>query len=130
MHKICVCRSIWVLQTSSKIQLKSNALKKRSLLRFNHGLTNVLRSFHPSSDINLHTPTPRPPPRVHYNQRKHRHLLLDFVCRPLLKFGLKFLTIGFDLLFLVYGLIAYGVLKSAYLSENQYLEQLVFDQQV
>jgi hypothetical protein len=47
-------------------------------------------------------------------------LLLDFVCRPFLKFGLKFPMIGFGLLILVYGIIAYGALKSAFLSENQY----------
>jgi hypothetical protein len=47
-------------------------------------------------------------------------LLLDFVCRPFLKLGLKFPVIGFGLLMLVYVLIAYGALKSAYLSENQY----------
>ncbi|MBS1994435.1 MAG: hypothetical protein JSS86_14785 [Cyanobacteria bacterium SZAS LIN-2] len=47
-------------------------------------------------------------------------LLLDFICRPFLKFGLKFPMIGFTLLFIVYGFIAYGALKSAFLSENHY----------
>jgi len=47
-------------------------------------------------------------------------LLLDFICRPFLKFAMKFPMIGFVFLFVVYGLIAYGALKSAFLSENSY----------
>ncbi|MBU6451692.1 MAG: hypothetical protein KGS72_07950 [Cyanobacteria bacterium REEB67] len=47
-------------------------------------------------------------------------LLLDVVCRPFLKFGMKFPVVMFITLFLVYGAIAYGALKSAYLSENHY----------
>jgi len=47
-------------------------------------------------------------------------LLLDFICRPFLKFGMKFPVIGFVFLFLIYGLVAYGALKSAFLSENPY----------
>jgi hypothetical protein len=47
-------------------------------------------------------------------------LVIDYLCRPLLKFGFKYYFIGFILLFLVYGFIAYKALKSAYLSEHQY----------
>ena len=47
-------------------------------------------------------------------------LFLDFICRPFLKFGMKFPMVMFAALFIVYGFIAYGALKSAYLSENQY----------
>jgi hypothetical protein len=45
-------------------------------------------------------------------------LLLDVVARPFFKVGMKFPAILFIALFLVYGAIAYGALKSAYLSEN------------
>ena len=46
-------------------------------------------------------------------------LILDVFCRPFLKFGMKFPMVMFAALFLVYGAIAYGALKSAYLSDNQ-----------
>jgi hypothetical protein len=47
-------------------------------------------------------------------------LVIDFLMRPLLRFGFKYYFVGFILLFLVYGFIAYKALKSAYLSEHQY----------
>jgi len=47
-------------------------------------------------------------------------LVIDYLLRPLLRFGFKYYFVGFVLLFLVYGFIAYKALKSAYLSENQY----------
>jgi hypothetical protein len=45
-------------------------------------------------------------------------LLIDFIVRPLLKFSFKFYCIGFLLLFLVYGYIAYQALKSSYISDQ------------
>ncbi|MCA0314792.1 MAG: hypothetical protein LCH63_13295 [Candidatus Melainabacteria bacterium] len=45
-------------------------------------------------------------------------VIIDFVLRPLLRFSFKFYFIGFIILFLVYGFIAYKTLKSAYLSDN------------
>jgi hypothetical protein len=45
-------------------------------------------------------------------------LLIDFIVRPLLKFSFKFYIVGFILLFLVYGYIAYQALKSSYLSDQ------------
>ena len=47
-------------------------------------------------------------------------LLIDFLVRPLLRFSFKFYFVGFILLFLVYGFVAYKALKSAYLSDGQY----------
>jgi hypothetical protein len=47
-------------------------------------------------------------------------IIIDFLIRPILKFGFKFYFVGFFALFLVYGFIAYKALKSAYLSEQQY----------
>jgi hypothetical protein len=38
----------------------------------------------------------------------------------MLKFGFKYYYVGFILVFLVYGFIAYKALKSAYLSDHQY----------
>lgn len=45
-------------------------------------------------------------------------ILIDLLVRPLLRFGFKFYFVGFILLFLVYGYIAYQAMKSAYLSEQ------------
>jgi hypothetical protein len=47
-------------------------------------------------------------------------LLIDMLCRPILRFSFKFYFVGFTLLFIVYGFIAYKALKSAYLSDRQY----------
>ncbi len=47
-------------------------------------------------------------------------LLLDIIFRPFLKFGMKFPIIGIVLLMAIYGYIAYLVLKSTYLAENNY----------
>ena len=45
-------------------------------------------------------------------------LLIDFLVRPLLRFSFKFYVVGFIILFLVYGYIAYQALKSSYLSDQ------------
>lgn len=45
-------------------------------------------------------------------------ILIDFLVRPLLRFSFKFYVVGFILLFLVYGYIAYQALKSSYLSDQ------------
>lgn len=45
-------------------------------------------------------------------------ILIDFIVRPLLRFSFKFYVVGFILLFLIYGFIAYQVMKTAYLSEQ------------
>ncbi|MBN9396470.1 MAG: hypothetical protein J0H83_14575 [Candidatus Melainabacteria bacterium] len=45
-------------------------------------------------------------------------IFIDMFVRPLLRFSFKFYFVGFILLFIVYGFIAYKALKSAYLSEN------------
>jgi len=45
-------------------------------------------------------------------------LLIDFIVRPLLKFSFKFYCVGFLILFLVYGYIAYQALKSSYISDQ------------
>jgi len=45
-------------------------------------------------------------------------ILIDLLIRPLLRFGFKFYYVGFGLLFLVYGFIAYTAVKSAYLSDR------------
>ena len=45
-------------------------------------------------------------------------LLIDFIVRPLLRFSFKFYVVGFIILFLVYGYIAYQALKSSYLSDQ------------
>ncbi len=47
-------------------------------------------------------------------------ILIDMLVRPILRFGFKFYFVGFFVLFLVYGFIAYKALQSAYLSEQQY----------
>ena len=47
-------------------------------------------------------------------------LFIDLLVRPLLRFGFKFYAIGFTLLFLVYGFIAYKAVKSAYLADRGY----------
>jgi hypothetical protein len=47
-------------------------------------------------------------------------LFIDLLLRPLLRFGFKFYVIGFTLLFLVYGYIAYKAVKSAYLADRGY----------
>lgn len=47
-------------------------------------------------------------------------LFIDMLVRPILKFGFKFYFVGFFVLFLVYGFIAYKALQSAYLSEQNY----------
>ncbi len=47
-------------------------------------------------------------------------LIIDFLVRPILRFGFKFYVIGFTLLFLVYGYIAYKAIKSAYLADRGY----------
>lgn len=44
--------------------------------------------------------------------------LIDYLLRPILRFSFKFYLVGFILLFLVYGFIAYQAMKSAYLSEQ------------
>ena len=44
-------------------------------------------------------------------------VIIDLLIRPLLKFGFKFYFVGFGLLFLVYGFIAYRAVKSAYLAD-------------
>jgi hypothetical protein len=45
-------------------------------------------------------------------------LLIDYIIRPLWKFGMKFPLLGLLFLFLLYGPIAYFALKSAYLSDQ------------
>jgi len=45
-------------------------------------------------------------------------LIIDYLVRPLLRFGFKFYFVGFGLLFLVYGFIAYTAVKSAYLADK------------
>jgi hypothetical protein len=45
-------------------------------------------------------------------------LLLDFIFRPFLKFGMKFPIVGIGLLMVIYGYIAYMVLKSTYMAES------------
>lgn len=47
-------------------------------------------------------------------------ILIDYLARPLLRFGFKFYAIGFTILFLVYGYIAYKAVKSAYLADRGY----------
>jgi len=47
-------------------------------------------------------------------------IFIDMLVRPILRFGFKFYFVGFFVLFLVYGFIAYKALQSAYLSEQQY----------
>ncbi len=47
-------------------------------------------------------------------------LFIDLIIRPFLKFGFKFYFVGFIILFLVYGFIAYKSVKSAYLTDNSY----------
>ncbi|MBC7998135.1 MAG: hypothetical protein IAF58_09345 [Leptolyngbya sp.] len=47
-------------------------------------------------------------------------LVIDYLVRPLLKFGFKFYCIGFLLLFVVYGYIAYQALKSSYQASESY----------
>lgn len=47
-------------------------------------------------------------------------IFIDLLARPLLRFGFKFYLIGFTLLFLVYGYIAYKAVKSAYLADRGY----------
>ena len=47
-------------------------------------------------------------------------LFIDLLVRPCLKFGFKFYFIGFILLFIVYGYVAYKSVKSAYLTDNSY----------
>ena len=45
-------------------------------------------------------------------------VIIDFLIRPLLKFGFKFYVVGFGLLFFIYGFIAYKCVKSAYLADK------------
>ncbi len=45
-------------------------------------------------------------------------IIIDMIIRPFLKFGMKFPLVGFTLLFLVYGFIAYQALKSAFVADR------------
>lgn len=45
-------------------------------------------------------------------------LAIDFIVRPLLRFGFKFYVVGFLILGLVYGYVAYHAIRSAYLSDQ------------
>lgn len=45
-------------------------------------------------------------------------LIIDFIVRPLWKFGMKFPLVGLLFLGLLYGTIAYHALKSAFMSDQ------------
>lgn len=45
-------------------------------------------------------------------------LVLDYIFRPVLKIVMKFPIVGLVLLCLLYGMIAYKALKSAYLADQ------------
>jgi hypothetical protein len=45
-------------------------------------------------------------------------IIIDMIIRPFLKFGMKFPLVGFSVLFLIYGFIAYHALKSAFVADR------------